>query len=171
MILTVALIIIILFVIVYQDFRFLSISWWTIPALIILATYSGVMQIGAKQLVITTAINLGFVLLQVIVLTLYFSIKKKHLVKITQQYLGIGDILFFIFLTICFEPLHFVLFFVMSLLVVIIVFFLLKSIQVYKKQHIPLAGAMGFLYVLFLFLISINNYNPYLVNGLQFLLL
>ena len=84
-------------------------------------------------------VNGAFVLLQLLVLWVYFSIKEKRTINYINKYLGLGDILFFIVLVLWFTPVNFILFFVGSLIITLIgtIIFKPKSITSYK---IPLAG-------------------------------
>lgn len=155
------LISIFLLVVIYQDFRYLSISWWVFPCLFILAAIQGVQQIGLLQLASMAGINLLFIGLLVLMLTLYFSIKEKKLVNLTNNYLGFGDILFFIFLALSFDPLVFFIFFITSTLIILFFFLLIKLLKFYKTNRVPLAGAMSIVYLLFLLMSFQLGYNNY----------
>ena len=84
--------------------------------------------------------------LQLLVLTLYFSIKNKQLVNITNRQLGLGDILFFLPLSGFFSLFKLLPFLLITLVFSIIAVLLLPKHQ----QNIPLAGllAIGMLIVL-----------------------
>ncbi|OFX83095.1 MAG: hypothetical protein A2W99_13335 [Bacteroidetes bacterium GWF2_33_16] len=157
--------------IIYQDFKYLAISWWTIPALLILAVVNGILYSDTEQLVSGFIWNMVFLAFQFIIITLYFTIKNKQLVNITKNYLGIGDMLFFIFLAISFEPVHFILFFTTSLLTILLIFALLKAFRLFTNSQIPLAGGISILYLVLLVVTTFFNYDLYssdLINSLMF---
>lgn len=154
-------IILLLLLIIYQDFKYLAISWWTIPILITLGILHGIQFVSIKQLLTEFSLNIAFLVFQITILTLYFSVKNRKLTNITKKYLGLGDILFFIFLAISFEPMHFILFFTGSLLVVLVLFIVLKAVRILKNERLPLAGGISFVYIIFLIIATINNYNTY----------
>jgi hypothetical protein len=84
--------------------------------------------------------NLSFLLLQFILLTLWFSIKESKLVWITQRYLGLGDLVFWLSISGLFSPVNFTCFFLFSL-----IFSLLLALvfQMKGSNKIPLAGFQG----------------------------
>lgn len=164
-------IVLLLLVIIYQDFKYLAISWWTIPVLVILGVFHGIQYVSTKQLLTGFSLNIAFLVFQIVILTLYFSIKNRKLTNITKNYLGLGDILFFIFLAISFEPIHFILFLTTSLLVVLILFVVLRAVRLLKNEQLPLAGGISFVYIVFLVITSFYNYNTYsfdTINSLMF---
>jgi len=92
--------------------------------------------------------NLFFIFVQVVFLSLYFSIKQGRLVNITKSYLGIGDIVFFIPLCFLFAPIHLILFFVGSLLLSLFGSGLYAFFAEKKPTTIPLAGCMALVLIL-----------------------
>jgi hypothetical protein len=82
-------------------------------------------------------------------LTLYFLLKHRRIVNITDQYLGMGDILFFLILALYLSVLNFLLFFVGSLLFAGIYQALIIKYR-NNNRHIPLAGLQALLLIPFL---------------------
>ena len=104
-------------------------------------------------------INSGFVLLQLLGVFLYYSIKQKKLANPIDSILGIGDILILVLLGLLFSPVNYILFLLVSLLVTLAVFLIQAKLK-FKKQvrQIPLAGFLG-IYINILLLVQLANSN------------
>ncbi|HVD97204.1 MAG TPA: hypothetical protein VNB90_03295 [Cytophagaceae bacterium] len=129
-----------------DDFKYRAVRWWLFPLLIALAPAIEYYNLKFKDIVF----NGCFVLIQLAMLSIYFSIKERKFTNITHRYLGWGDILFWIILCLLLSPLNFVLFFLFSMIIVTFVFSLWKFFNVQPDQPtIPLAGiqAMALLIV------------------------
>ena len=75
-----------LLVVVQQDCKERTISLWTIPWILITALwYAWVHPFWEAWFL---GFNLGFLTIQLLGLTLYFSLKEGKWVNITQKYLG-----------------------------------------------------------------------------------
>lgn len=142
----------------YQDFRERAISWWLIPLLLI--TCFGIQQYTlGYNLWFGVFVNSFFLLAQLLGLSLYFSIKHRKFVNITKEYLGIGDILFFIPLCFLFSPLHFIVFFISSFIFILLGYFLWRVFQ--PIETIPLAGALAFCVPIYCLLF--DQYNDWTI--------
>lgn len=123
--------------IIYEDFRYRAIHWIWVALLSLAILYVYPLRWPL------VAINGFFLLLQVLFLTLYFSLKHRQLVNITQDYLGIGDLVFFIPLCLFFPPVHLILFFVGSLLLSLLGFSGYRLFTQRQIATVPLAGCMA----------------------------
>ncbi|MCH2045461.1 MAG: hypothetical protein MK212_15190 [Saprospiraceae bacterium] len=94
--------------------------------------------------------NLSFILVQLILLSIYFSIKHRQWINISKDYLGLGDILFFIPLSLLFSPFYFVVFFVLSLSLILSIVLIRQVFFVKAQANIPLAAALSLTLLLFL---------------------
>ena len=123
--------------IIYEDFRYRAIHWIWVALLtcFIISFYP------LQWSFIGT--NLFFIAVQIIFLSLYFSLKHGEWINITQSYLGIGDIVFFIPLCFLFSPVHLILFFIGSLLLSLLGSSLYPIFSGKKLATIPLAGCMA----------------------------
>jgi hypothetical protein len=154
------LLLICLGIIVFQDFKQREISWLLIPTLFAAFVGKALLVIGINSTLITnTFLNVGFVLIQLVMLTLYMSIKNKKLVSIVNTYLGIGDILFFIVLCVAFSPLNYIVFYLASTILTLIGFLFYNIISKKATSEIPLAGAMA---AVLLILMIVNKIKPQL---------
>lgn len=132
-----------LMLISFQDFKQREISWILIP-LCSLALLFRATQFAAYDIILkNTLLNITFVALQLLLLTIYMSIKNKKAVNILREHLGLGDVLFFVVLCIAFSPINFIVFYVISMMATLIGFVAYTAISSQKAKEIPLAGAMA----------------------------
>lgn len=134
-----------------QDVESRSVYWFWFPVLIILFILLNIQQrhlsIESWQPVL---INLSFLLLQFILVSLYFSIKNRKWVIITANLLGWGDILFLLSIAFYLPTLNFLFFYVVSLAAVLIIWLLWQLVSKEKSKQIPLAGLQALIFTVFL---------------------
>lgn len=154
-------------VVIYQDFKNKEISWFLIPLLLIVGTSNALLSIDFKEFLTYVGINLSMVILNLLGVTLFISIKEKKIKNITDSYLGLGDILFFLVLTILFSPFNFIIFFIGSILLTSLVYIIVMLFDKNKQPLIPLAGAMSLVLIVVLAFqhlnSSINFYQDFLI--------
>ncbi len=128
--------------IVYQDFKFraIGLGWLILLCLLIVIRTANILE-GSLTAAYSLA-NSTFVIIQVIFITVFYSLKNKRFINIGAAYLGWGDVLFFIAISPLFSPVNYVLFYVVSLTLTLCLF---VGIQVYTRQPqlIPLAGCVA----------------------------
>lgn len=129
--------------VIYQDFKARAISWFLIPLLIVVTLLKTITGNGITETLTYTGINLLIVSINFLCITLFFSIKEKRLVNITDHYLGLGDILFFIVICTLFSPVNFILFFLGSILLTTLIYGSISLFKSSRKILVPLAGAMS----------------------------
>lgn len=129
--------------IILQDFRYRYISWFLVPLLLALLLAQGLLFIPVKELLQHALFNSGFVILQLILLTVYISIKNKRPVNIIDSYLGLGDVLFFAATTAAFSPVNFMAFFVGGLMFTVFLYMVFILVKNNRLKEIPLAGTMA----------------------------
>ena len=145
--------------IAFQDFRHRAISWFLIPILFVgfvfVALQTSAWEDYWKELVF----NLCVIIIQLVLLTMYMSVKNKKFVNIVNSSLGIGDILFFVVLAVVFSPVNFIVFYIASTILTLVgygLFIIIKK----EKTEIPLAGAMASMLLLLMVLnVCIPNMN------------
>lgn len=142
------LLFIVLGIIVFQDMKFRAISWVLIPALCVLLFVKSSLAFETENLLSNVIINCSFVIVQLVLLTIYISFKNSKMTNIINTYLGIGDILFFIAISIAFSPLNYILFYVLSLTFTMFFFVAYKTVKKNASQEIPLAGSMAAMLIL-----------------------
>ncbi|MBN8696063.1 MAG: hypothetical protein J0L87_06000 [Bacteroidetes bacterium] len=145
------LLIVLLGVIAFQDFKFRAISWYLLPLILFLLLYKGLCILENEVLVKNSSFNLAFVIIQFVGLTVYMSIKNKKIVNIVNSYIGLGDLLFFVVICVAFSPFNFILFFVVSNILTLIIFTIYKIFISRTVEEIPLAGAQSIMFQLLIF--------------------
>lgn len=135
----------------YQDFKDRAISWF-LPLCLTLCGIANY-YLFKNTAPLDWVLNAFFILLQLAIICIYLIIKTKTInIKLTTNYLGLGDILFLLALTPFFEFKTFILLLSGGLIFSLIGHLILNG----KKQqnNLPLAGWLSIYYSLY-FLISI----------------
>lgn len=140
---------VILFFIFLQDYKTRSVSLWVFISLAILGTanlfFADDIFIKLKLIGLFEA----FLLVKLIILTIYFSIKHNRIINISKDYLGLGDVLFWLLIPIIFPYFEVFVFYLVSLVIALLIHLLRMSI--FKKQEsVPLAGYQAFCLIVFL---------------------
>jgi hypothetical protein len=156
--------------IVFQDFKQRQISWFLIP--LSFAGFAYKAFIYKDSIVTGFLFNTLFIMLQLICLTVYFSIKNKKFHNIIDSYLGLGDVLFFIVLCVVFSPLNFIAFYMSSMVITLLTIIVYNFFSSRQTKAIPLAGSMAAALILLIIctwaLPDVDFYNDsYLLNFLQ----
>jgi hypothetical protein len=121
----------------YQDVRFRGIHWFVFPLILI-----GTIALNWNELNVTTLVyNTGFLVVLLLGLTLYLSLKEQRLVNITKGYFAMGDILFLIAMIPLFTFQWFVIFFTFGTIITLI--FHLIAAMIKPQKTIPYAGYMA----------------------------
>lgn len=96
-------------------------------------------------------INILQLLFQFLLLNIYFSIKSKHWIWITKEYLGIGDILFLLVLALFFKPIDFLFFYIFTLLATLVISIVVRYFKPHTLNTIPLAGFFAIAMTIYIF--------------------
>lgn len=135
-----------LIVIACSDFRSRTIPVYALLMAIVSGTLILFIENDFITAVTNILVNTCIIFIQLMLITLYFCTKYRRFINIFNYFLGIGDLLFFLVLALCFSPANLILFMLFSELVIIIFYFPLR-----KTALIPLAGLMAIiLFVLFI---------------------
>jgi len=144
------LIIGVLLLIFLQDIRSHSVYWFLFP---LLAAGLFILKLQNQSLGdawLPIAINISFLTLQLFILSVYFSVKSKRWINVTQTLLGWGDILFLLSIAFYLSVLNYLFFYVASLLV-ILSFWLIRNLVTQNKFNpIPLAGLQALIFAILL---------------------
>ena len=99
---------------------------------------------------IDIAYNSAFILINIIGIVIYFSIKNKALINPIDTALGMGDVVFFIAITPLFSFRTYILFFIIGLVFSLIAHSVYTLFE--KSKTIPLAGYLALFLILNLFI-------------------
>lgn len=129
--------------ITWEDFcyRAVHVGWF-----IAFGLFGGVLtvwQYGWLNIWQNILLNIGFVGLQLILTTIYFSFKKGKSINIADQYLGWGDIVFLVLSAVLLNPIWFVIYYTFSLIIVLVAFMIYRLLSNNPSNTIPLAGGMA----------------------------
>jgi hypothetical protein len=145
------LVVAVLLVVMGEDFKSRSVHLVLFPALAMLFFLTRLSSgVPLGQIIPDTSINLGFVILQLLLLTVYFSIKRREFVLITDGLIGWGDVLLLCCAATFFPVFSFVLFYIGSLVFVLLTWLVFMVIAQSQNRKIPMAGlqALALLIVL-----------------------
>lgn len=145
----------------YMDFRFHRIYFWVFPALFVfiflLSAQVSTTYVTAVNFVLNFAFGLAVLLTSMGLTT--FVLKKRM-----DQLLGLGDILMLLCIGIFFDPISFMIFFILSCSAALVLHFMLMYANVVRRENgVPLAGYHA---ILFGIGIPLGQYNTF---GLGFL--
>lgn len=139
-------------ILAFQDFRYRAISWFLLPLLLLTFFYSGLQAIDLSQFGKYFSFNFSFILLQMVVLTVYVSLKNKKFTNIVNEFIGVGDILFFVVICAAFSPSNFILFYVFSLLFSLLVVAGHRIFARGGNKEVPLAGLFSVVLLICIFI-------------------
>ncbi|WP_158800279.1 hypothetical protein [Pedobacter sp. L105] len=141
----------------YQDMRYRAVYWICFPFLGILLLLFKQQHTSMYDVLTESVYAFLFIGIQFVLLSLYFSLKNKRFINITHQYLGWGDILFLLAITFYLSPVNYVLFYVGSLIVVLLYTFTQQILLKKVNPQIPLAGLQA---LLLCFVLVFSLINP-----------
>lgn len=123
--------------VLYQDFKSRLVYWFLYPIIGILGFAIQLYKLPLSIVLINLGFNLLFVILILSIAIMYSKFRKLDL----KNTIGIGDILFFIFITGTFSIVSFLVLFVFSLLFSLMLHLVLSNKK--KQDTVPLAGYMS----------------------------
>jgi hypothetical protein len=137
-----------------EDISSRSVHWFLFPLLYLALLGADYFSSHHWTIALRHSIyNSLFIVLQLGILTLYFSIKKKKIINITDGLLGWGDILFWVCISCFFSPVIFLLYYIGSLIFVLLIWGAVSLFSNKTNRHIPLAGLQALVFAL-LFVIA-----------------
>jgi hypothetical protein len=139
--------------IVYEDFKYRAIHWWWVASIAVLGF--GLGKVSLKILFLNT----GFIVVQLLMVSVYFSMKNRKFINITHNFLGWGDILFFLSMAFWLSPLDFIHFNLYALLFTLIGFIIVNNITHTPIITVPLAGWMSIFGIIYFALDWFIGYN------------
>lgn len=132
-----------LLIIVFQDFLKREIGTLLVAVLGTIFFIRSFFYDVPTSLLNNISINITFIILQLLLSTIYFSIKEKQFINIIDTYIGLGDIAFLILLCLLFSPSNLIAFYIVSLFVSLALYFVYMSINKNANKTVPLAGLMA----------------------------
>ncbi|MBB3971034.1 hypothetical protein [Mucilaginibacter phyllosphaerae] len=158
-----------------QDIRFRAVSWLFFPVLALLYIAHGIVSgIYLKEVLFNTALNIAFLLVVFTVVWLYISLRQRRLIYLPDKLIGWGDILFLLCICFFFTLLNFILFYITSLFIIIVLWLIWVSLRPGTAyRHVPLAGLQALILSVFLIIdwsnrsidLTSDNWLLFLIGG------
>ncbi len=146
-----ALIILLLGGIFFQDIKSRAVYWFWFPLLIGAFLGEQLLQHAPITILLQNWFaDMLFLLPQFLLLTLYFCLKERRWVNLTDGLLGWGDVLLLICIGVYFPLMAFILFYLASLVLIVLSWLVWQAISKNSSQEIPLAGIQALLLAVFL---------------------
>lgn len=153
------LLVIILFLIFYQDTKDRLVHWFLYPLVAVLGCMLQSKYIGFIPAIVNTGINLMLVLLILGLSYLYaITVLKK---RFLNESIGVGDILFFVCLPSTFATTSFIVLFVFSLFFSLLLHLILS--RKHTDETVPLAGYMALFFAI-VYIVSFFTGPKYLYS-------
>jgi hypothetical protein len=160
MVLLSIILIILLFSIAYQDFKYLQVSLYIYLATFFIAFFINLTTNGLKELLSFTLTNFALLLIQLAVILFYIFVKDKK-VSTLFKYIGLGDFVFFAVICLMLSPLNFIVFQIVSFLVILALHFFLKKVRTFNNV-VPLAGYQALMSIILILLDwSISSFSRF----------
>lgn len=154
------ILIILLVGISYQDIRSRQIHIFLLSILLLITITLNYLTNGLSY--IDTIKIIGFVLINIIGLFVYYSVKSRRLINPIDKFLGFGDIIFLIAVSPLFTLNKFILFFVTGLLFSLFIHLIIKNFS--ENKTIPLAGYLS-VYLLIFMGVTITSGHNLFIDG------
>lgn len=123
----------------YQDMCFRAIYWISFPVMTLLLIMCLPERLQLTEFLSNVSVNLFILFLQLFFVSAWFSVKNGRIINITNSHIGWGDLLFLISAAFYLSPGNYFLFYVSSLVLVLLLF-LPALMKMQNDVKIPLAG-------------------------------
>lgn len=135
-----------LWTVFWEDLKDRAVHWLLFPLLMIEAVMirSTANESVWLSLKLSTY-NVIFIIVQLLLVTIWFSIKRRKITILTTELLGAGDLLFFLVIAFFLDPLVFIPFYIISLLLIAAGWLLWSLLSLANEKTIPLAGLQAML--------------------------
>jgi len=140
-------------VIIYQDLKNRLISWFLLPLLLVALMLTANIN-RWEDFLINTSLNFSFLIVQYILLKIYFYVKERRTIIIIDKLIGKGDVYFIITLIFGFSIINYILVVIGGLIFSLVVFLIYSSIHKHNQNTVPLAGLLS----IFLLMIKTTGY-------------
>jgi hypothetical protein len=137
-------------IIAYQDFRYRAIHWLLFLFVSVLFIIDGLLTVQLIQYVFNIIFNILLIMIQFLMLYLFYIYRGRNLKTIVSSFIGVGDIIFILILSLAFSWQNFLFYYIGSLIFSIIIWFVLKQFSMVKGELVPFAGLMAIFFILVL---------------------
>ncbi len=149
----------VLMLIFYQDMRYRGVSWFLFPAALLLLLGISFTERSLGVFWNESLLNLSFLGIQMLLLTVWFHFKKVSLRELWKNYIGLGDLLFFLVAALALPFPVFPLFMVFSLVLSVVL-----ALVVFRGKTVPLAGLQSLFLALLYVMKPLVGFDLYQLN-------
>ena len=146
--------------ITYQDFRFRSISLWTVLLLLAGSLSLSASNIGFVPALENWGLNATFLVFQLLLVMLIFGLARKQW-NFFDTMMGWGDVLYLLAIAALFSTVNFLLFYVSALVVSLAGFLIYREVSKNKKANVPLAGLLASCSLAFIAVSACFGFQPW----------
>ena len=147
----------ILILIFFQDVMQREVYWFLFPIAFALCGVYFSQMLPLIQLLAHFGVNLLIIGVLIVIVMAYLYLRFRDTKILLWNYLGLGDVLFFGVVGICFSPLNFVLFTIVSLLLSL----LFSVVFMKRNTTVPLAGFQAICLQITLIAQLTTSFNPF----------
>jgi hypothetical protein len=122
-----------------QDYKNRKVYWVLYPLMGVLVFLLQWSKLSHDTVIVNTGVNLFFICLLLLICYLYAKLKLGQ--PLLKTVLGLGDVLFFVFIAFSFSILSFIILFVFSLIFSLVLHLVFQHKQ--TEKTVPLAGYMS----------------------------
>jgi hypothetical protein len=137
------LLVIPLLIIFFQDLKMRAVHWFLFPLTFALSIIKDI-DTAFQQ---STFLNIFYLFLILVMLTIYKSIQCKRFVNISKGYFSLGDILFLLVITPLFSTNQYIGFIVLSSFYALLMHLILIKLNSKQARTIPFAGYSALLLI------------------------
>ncbi len=130
-----------LILVFFQDLKHRLVDWYLFPVIGMFGSVLLLQTIGTEEYLFYVFINILLVSLILFLLYIYARFKMKK--PLLNHSLGLGDILLFYGMALCFPTLSFLIFFIFSIFFSLLISIYLKYKNPNDYKTVPLAGLMA----------------------------
>jgi len=154
--------VLLLLIIVVQDFRYRQISWLLLPLLFLALGFRAVVSLGFQEAGILSLKNAAFLVIQFAALYVFYFLKERKQVSLLNHKIGAGDVLFFIAICPAMSLLNFLFYYLLGVACTLAGYLLVRLFAKNTSPEVPLAGCLSLAMILFLSTHYLsNNFDLY----------
>ena len=162
-----AIISILLTAIAYTDFKDRAVPVFLLLALLLTSFLNTFLQVDITTALWQLFTNTALVLLLLGSLLIYYRLKQGSFKQVVNQKLGLGDIVFWLAITPLFSLVNFILFFVSSLLAVLLIM-IVRIASGRPVTLVPLAGYQALVLMVIMIINALFFNHPFSIDLLSF---
>ena len=143
-------VVVLLVIISWEDFVGRTVHAILFPLVLLLSVAYSYQSLSVYEILYNVLVSGCFLIVQALALLIYFIVKHKRWVNLTNEYLGWGDVLFLLSILPFFSPIAYLIFYLASLILTIILVLLYRAISKNGLKFIPLAGIQSLMLIVVL---------------------